>query len=241
MSGDLKVLRGLEAVLFDLDDTLVQTTYFNERSLDAAMKVLEDRGVTLPLSKEETRAGLLRIKIETGVEFRRALPELEKLFGMSDRKTLVELTLAYDGAENENMRLFPAVSDLLRFLVGSGIAIGVITSGDSYRQWNKLIRTGIQDIFDLVLISEEVGMEKPDPAIYNSALQLLRLEPESCAFVGDRLDTDILGANRAGLVSIRVRQGRNAATEPKNGDEKPDFDFPDIKSLMERLTIAFST
>lgn len=241
LSTDLKALQGLKAVLFDLDDTLVQTTYFNDKSLDAAMKVLEDRGVALPQSKEETRAGLLTIKIKAGIEFRKAFPELEKLLGTTDKNVLVELTLAYDGAENENMRLFPGVSDLLRFLVGSGVDIGVITSGDTYRQRNKLIRTGMQDIFDVVLISEEVGMEKPDPRIYDAALQLLGLQPEECAFVGDKLDTDILGANRSGLVSMRVRQGRNAVTEPKSDEEKPDFDFPDMRRLFEIFTIALST
>jgi len=231
-------LSNLEAILFDLDDTLVQTTYFNDQSLAAVAKVLEDRHIELALSEQEVRDLILKVKIQYGTAHWKVFEELEKGLGIHDRKILTELTLAYDLAEDNNIRLFPGVTELLKFLIQKGIKTGIVTNGDSYRQWKKLILTGIQDVFDVVIISEEVGIEKPDPSIYRRALYSLEVESNDAMFVGDKPDTDITGANRAGVISIRVRQGRNAKVEPANDDEKPDIDLPSIDILRTYLAVS---
>lgn len=71
---------------------------------------------------------------------------------------------------------------------------------------------------------------KPEVAMFNLAMQQMGARPETTAMIGDRLDTDILGAQRAGLTSIFVLSGSNTRTEAEAFN--PDFIFEDIADLL---------
>jgi 4-nitrophenyl phosphatase len=71
---------------------------------------------------------------------------------------------------------------------------------------------------------------KPEPAMFKLAMDQMGAKPETTAMIGDRLDTDILGAQRAGLTSIFVLSGSNTRTEA--AEFKPDFIFEDIADLL---------
>ncbi|MCB1743202.1 MAG: HAD-IA family hydrolase, partial [Gammaproteobacteria bacterium] len=73
---------------------------------------------------------------------------------------------------------------------------------------------------------------KPNPAIFELALARLRLDARDVLMIGDTLDTDILGANRAGIRSVLVRSGN-----PPDSDSHaiPDFSLDDLASLREHL------
>jgi 4-nitrophenyl phosphatase len=71
---------------------------------------------------------------------------------------------------------------------------------------------------------------KPEPAMFNLAMDQMGAKPETTAMIGDRLDTDILGAQRAGLTSIFVLSGSNTRTEAEAFG--PDFVFEDIADLL---------
>ena len=81
------------------------------------------------------------------------LEELEKTLGISDEKTLTELVVAYEKFEHSSLRLFPGVTDLPKLLIRNKIKMGVVTNGDAFRQWKKLLVLGIADLFDFVAIS----------------------------------------------------------------------------------------
>jgi HAD superfamily hydrolase (TIGR01549 family) len=237
----LDKLSSLSAVLFDLDDTLVQTTHFNNMSLASAIKVLEDRIYPSPDQEriEQFRTKILETKIKHGIEFRPVFEKLERDLGIKDKMVLTELTWAYDRAEEVNMKLFPGASHLLKSLLQNKLKIGVVTNGDSYRQWKKLLLTGIGEFFETVIISQEVNRAKPDPEIFQMALgEIGEVEASKCAFVGDDPKNDIAGANKSNLISIRVRQGRNATKEPANTEQEPQFEFRGLKELKDSLSIA---
>jgi len=71
---------------------------------------------------------------------------------------------------------------------------------------------------------------KPEPAMFNLAMEQMGAKPETTAMIGDRLDTDILGAQRAGLTSIFVLSGSNTRSEAT--EFNPDFIFEDIADLL---------
>jgi 4-nitrophenyl phosphatase len=76
---------------------------------------------------------------------------------------------------------------------------------------------------------------KPYPAIYNAALKELNSNPEDTLMVGDRLDTDILGANRLGIDSAAVLTGTTSREEINTSDIKPGFVFEDLPALIQAL------
>ncbi|MCJ8010800.1 HAD family hydrolase [Paenibacillus sp. KQZ6P-2] len=76
---------------------------------------------------------------------------------------------------------------------------------DTLIQHGKINQLGIRDDFDLIIVSEEAGIKKPDPGIFNMALEKLQLEPKECIFVGDHPVNDIEGAAKAGMETIWIQ------------------------------------
>jgi HAD superfamily hydrolase (TIGR01509 family) len=85
-----------------------------------------------------------------------------------------------------------------------------------------MARDGIDRYFELWTVSEEVGAEKPDPALFRHALAGAGVPPERCAMVGDRLDNDVEPARRLGMVGVWLLRG-----------EAPDRPTPDQLSRAD--------
>jgi HAD superfamily hydrolase (TIGR01549 family) len=90
--------------------------------------------------------------------------------------------------------------------------IGVLAN---QQRWIRetLTRDGLHDFFDIWIISEEIGFEKPDPRIFKAAIEAAGVSAWRCALVGDRLDNDIVPAKSAGMRAIWLLRGE-APNEP---------------------------
>ncbi|MGG4345839.1 HAD family hydrolase [Paenibacillus lautus] len=95
-------------------------------------------------------------------------------------------------------QLFP----VLRQLKSKGLKLGIITNGTVQVQEGKIQRLGIREYFDSIVISEETGVKKPDPAIYMKVLERLNVLPSETWFVGDHPHNDIIGAAQCGIKPI---------------------------------------
>lgn len=71
--------------------------------------------------------------------------------------------------------------------------LGLITNGPSNAQWEKIHKLHLRKYFDVILVSNDLPWEKPDPRIFKEACQFLNVVPSTCIMVGDKLETDILG------------------------------------------------
>ena len=92
----------------------------------------------------------------------------------------------------------------LAALHARGVRIGVVSNSDGFVE-SYLDRAGLLDYIDVVVDSQLVGVEKPDPRIFRCALERLGIEPDGVPFVpfvGDRYDVDVLGAQAVGLRGI---------------------------------------
>ncbi|MDP6502742.1 MAG: HAD family hydrolase [Planctomycetota bacterium] len=87
----------------------------------------------------------------------------------------------------------------LRAIFDSEILLGMVTNGSIRMQSKKIDTLGIASLFKKIVISEEVGIDKPDPRIFIEALDGLGVEPECAWFVGDHPEKDIMGAQRLGM------------------------------------------
>jgi putative hydrolase of the HAD superfamily len=85
-----------------------------------------------------------------------------------------------------------------------GTRFGIITNGDLTVQLAKLSSLGILDRFEHVVASGELDFAKPDARIFEHAVALFGVSPADAAYVGDRFETDALGAARAGLTGVWV-------------------------------------
>jgi len=97
--------------------------------------------------------------------------------------------------------LFPGTIPLLKSL-SSSYRLGLITNGRSDLQRSVIETHGLQHIFDPILISEEVGLSKPDPALFLRPVQAFGLEPEQVLFIGDHPLHDVAGAKAVGMPAL---------------------------------------
>lgn len=202
----------ISAVLFDLDETLFDHQYARLAALQA-IRAIEPALARYPLAQlDRTFERLLAEihfslvltgKISQAESRRRRMQQLLEEFRIDlPRKRVGELIATRWAAYRLHRRAVPGARALLRHLKDSGITVGVVTNNLLSEQEEKLRVTGLEDLVDELVCSEEVGVTKPDPRIFRVALERTRSTPRTAVMVGDMWDYDILGATRVGFRSV---------------------------------------
>lgn len=99
-------------------------------------------------------------------------------------------------------RLFDDALPCLRALRAAGLRVAAVTNAHGQYQRAKLDAVGLHSEFDVVVISGELGVAKPNPSIFLAACHALGSDPAQTVHVGDRFEQDALAANRAGLHGV---------------------------------------
>jgi putative hydrolase of the HAD superfamily len=128
---------------------------------------------------------------------------------------------------------FPKLHQTLQTLVQKGFALGLVTNGQSTSQNPKIDGLGIRLYFQVVLVSESVGVRKPDPKIFHMALEALQIEPSEAVFVGDNPLADVAGAKAVGMRAIWVED--DYWEEPAIADSKIS-QLSDLPDLVDQLS-----
>lgn len=222
----------IKAILFDIDNVLYNSSHQVEMARRGAIEAMVGAGLGLPM--EEAYEKLEGIVKQSGSNFNK---HYDLLVGdRKDRSKLIAAGIvAYHNTKRNYLKPYDDTAPTLARLKDSGYKIGVITDGLSIKQWEKLVRLGLQDTFDCVVISEEIGAEKPDIKLFQKACDELEVKPEECLYVGDRLNTDITGANRAGMRSVRLLRGKYKDEKPKGLQEQPSFEIRRMEEILEIL------
>jgi putative hydrolase of the HAD superfamily len=131
-------------------------------------------------------------------------------------------------ARGDAWRVYPDVARTFDALRHRGIKIGLVSNWDC-RLPPLLQGLGLWDMFDVPVVSFQVGVEKPDPAIFEHALRAGGATPERCVHVGDSYEQDVVGARRAGIRPVWLRR--------RGEGEKTARDVKIIRSLDEVLRL----
>ena len=129
--------------------------------------------------------------------------------------------------------LYPGAKEILQRL-GTSYKLGIIANQD-FGTEQRLTKFGIRQFFNLVIASAEEGVEKPDLRIFRIALERADCKPEKAVMIGDRIDNDIIPANKMGIKTVWIKQGFSYYTEPKAVEEKPDY----IVNSLAEITVLF--
>ena len=134
--------------------------------------------------------------------------------------------------------LFPDAGDAVHELA-SRYRLGLIANQlGAVRE--ALERDGLADAFEVWAISEELGLEKPDPRIYRAALEQAEADPARAVMCGDRLDYDIRPAKDAGMRTVWVLRGE-APSDPSPGQlAEPDASVHTLGELSAAIEVLES-
>ena len=100
--------------------------------------------------------------------------------------------------------------------------IGIIANQNLGSE-ERLEKLGLLKYIDLVIASAEEGVSKPDLRIFQIALARADCKPDDAIMVGDRLDNDIIPANKIGMKTVWIKQGFSKYSSPKEKEEQPDW------------------
>jgi putative hydrolase of the HAD superfamily len=123
----------------------------------------------------------------------------------------------------------PGAVETVKALHEAGVKTGILTNGNTRVQNSKIDSIGLRACLDVVVISEAVGLKKPDRAIFALALTDLGVDAQSTLFVGDNPEVDIVGAAAAGLQTAWFRNG---AIWPEGLLPRADVDIDTIGEVL---------
>jgi putative hydrolase of the HAD superfamily len=217
------------AILFDLDDTLndrqATLKIFVEHFLQEFSAKLEPISFDdLLLEYQRLDAGGYRPRDQVHAMLAESLPWLEPV------KPLTLVTFWYG--------LFPKLSvpmpharETLIALKSRGIKLGLVTNGKSKIQNQKVDTLELREFLDVILVSEDAGIKKPDPSIFQIALEHLQLEAEHVWMVGDHPVNDVLGARGAGLTGVWLKNANHVWPN----DSERSLEIESLPELLELL------
>jgi 5'-nucleotidase len=187
-------------ILFDLDDTLFD--FPAAEALDAALahysvtltaEMLADYQALNKALWEQYSAGQIDVQTLKQARFRELAPRL----GVS----ALELNQTFLQAILQKSQPLTGVAQTLRQLQGK-VGMGIITNGFADIQHARLNQSGLADCFDFILVSEELGVNKPDPRIFEAALaRMTDVKAADVLMVGDNPQTDVAGAAGVGMAT----------------------------------------
>jgi putative hydrolase of the HAD superfamily len=216
----------IRAVIFDLDNTLVDFMAMKRQAIDAAIHAMRDAGWRLPA--EEIRSRIDRIYAERGIEFQNVFDQLlYDEFSKIDYKILSAGIIAYRRAREAALVPYPHVYLTLIELAKMDLKLAVVSDAPAREAWLRL--TYLNHLFDVVVTFDESGKRKPDPVPFQKALDRLGVQPNEALMVGDWAERDVVGAAQVGMKTAFARYGDTFGTLVSNAD----FELDDIADLID--------
>ncbi len=251
-----------KAVVFDLDNTLVDFAHMKERACDAAVRAMRSHG--LKTSFSNAKRSLFALYCEHGIENKGIFQIfLKRELGAVDYKLLSNAIVAYRREENDYVVPYPGTRETLAVLKKKKIKLAVLTDAPRLRAWNRLAAMGLTPYFDFVLTLAETKRRKPHSAPFNAVMKKMKklekigapdapaLQPHEILFVGDSPGRDMAGAKRAGMKTCLARYGMRGWSKPvwravrryfvdavgkpkaKENRVRPDFVIDDVRELAK--------
>lgn len=208
------VLRTIDTVLFDLDDTLHDDTAAYQEAArmvadDIARRHAIDPAALLAAYVAEASAFWKKLSVEhltIGITDTRAQlwSDALRVVGIDDIPLAERCAADYTRYRADVLELSPGALDCIETLRERGCKLGIVTNGFAATHHEKIARLGLTPLFDALFIADEMGMVKPDPAVFRHACEVLGSVPERTAMVGDRYDRDIVGAKLTGMFTVLI-------------------------------------
>ncbi|ADG13470.1 HAD superfamily (subfamily IA) hydrolase, TIGR02253 [Methanocaldococcus infernus ME] len=217
----------IKGILFDLDDTLYNSSEFVSIARREAVKSMIDAGLNVSL--DEAMEILNKIIKDKGSNYGKHFDDLVKsVLGRYDPMIIATGIITYHNVKVALLRPYPNTIKTLIELKKMSLKLGVLTDGLTIKQWEKLIRLGIHTFFDEVITSEEFGLGKPHLEFFKYGLKRFGLKGEEVIYVGDRIDRDIEPAKKVGMITVRILRGKY-----KDMEGKADYTIKDLWELIE--------
>ena len=217
----------IKAIIFDLDNTLIDFMTMKKMSCDAAMTAMIGSG--LNVDKSKGMDALFDLYGKYGMEEKTIFQKfLKKTAKKIDYEILASGIVAYRRVRSGFLEPYPHVSRVLFELKKRGIKLAIVSDAPRLKAWIRLVAMKINHLFDVVVTFDDTKKFKPSTEPFKVAFKKLNVKPHECLMVGDRPERDIKGAKSLGMATCFAKYGN-----PSASGSGADYEINDIKELLE--------
>jgi putative hydrolase of the HAD superfamily len=198
----------IKAVLFDLDQTLIDFMNMKAESCKSAIKAMIKTG--LKINEKTGYRKLMHTYFKVGIESDIAFTKfLEEETGEADEKILKAGINAYLKTKPSLIKPYPHVLETLEYLKSLNLKLGIITDAPRTKATQRLEGMNILHFFDLIITFDDTAEKKPSEKPFKLAMKILNLNPEEIIFVGDSMTRDIKPAKKLGMKTLRIKRAED--------------------------------
>ncbi|CAN5811519.1 HAD-IA family hydrolase [soil metagenome] len=232
----------IRAVLFDLDDTLFDHQYCSRAAL-AVVRTLHPAfgSIDIPILEaahsrilETLHADVMGGRIPLDSARVERFRQLYETAGVEADATLASRTaVAYRDAYIDARQAVAGAASVLA-AVHRRAKVGIVSNNLLQEQREKLRHCGLESFYDVLVVSEEFGVSKPDPRLFEIALARVECAADETVMVGDSWSADVMGAFAAGIRPIWFN--RNATEAPAGAPPVPVIaSFDDVDGVLRMI------
>ncbi len=223
----------VKAVIFDLDNTLVDFMRMKKTCVDAAINAMISAG----LKMSHTKASKLMYELydQYGIEYNHIFQRfLEEANRNIDYHILAAGIIAYRKAQAGVQEPYAAVMPTLMHLRERGYKLAILSDAPRLKAWLRLVELRLDSFFDVVVTFDDTGERKPHPLPFKMVLKKLALLPENCLMVGDWPERDLEGAKALGIKCAFAKYGYMSLTG-KPPKVEANYTLHSISDLLKIL------
>jgi len=218
------------AVLFDLDNTLLDFWNFKQEAARAAAKAMVKKG--LPEKEDKIYKRIFEVYDEYGVEYQKTFYQVIHPYkleiGQAERIQQAAI-VAYLETKFRVLKPYPGVMPTLN-KIKKHTKIGIVTDAPRNKAWMRLVISGLDGLFETVVTTDDTKVRKPHRAPFESALRRMNINAKDTLFVGDNNDRDMLGAKNLGMKVCMAKYGEKL---PRTKEVKLDYEIKNFKELLK--------
>ncbi|MDP6592769.1 MAG: HAD-IA family hydrolase [Candidatus Marinimicrobia bacterium] len=217
----------IKAVIFDLDNTLLDFIKMKQNAIRASVDSMVEAG--LDIDAEKAYNDIMHLYETQGWENQEVFNDfLKQEHGSVDFKFLAAGIVAYRRAREASLMLYPNVQRTLITLAKMGIKLAVVSDAPTREAWLRIYYLNLHHLFDLVLTFDDVGERKPSPKGFQLVLDRLKLDPAEVLMVGDWPERDVVGASKLGIRTVFAQYGDTFGTK----DSGADWDVENVYEIV---------
>jgi putative hydrolase of the HAD superfamily len=224
----------VKAVIFDIEDTLFDSSLQMRMTRLNAVRAMIEAG--LPVDVETGYRTLEDIVNQYGPHYTKHFDKLLERLGLKwNPQVIAAGVVAYRDTSQAYLKPFPDTIPTLIKLRDLQYKLGVASDGRAVKQWQKLIQLGINHLFHSVVVSEDLGTEELTEDLFKKCAEDLEVAPKEAAYVSSKPNKGILYANKASLLTVRLRKGDSLVEEPELPKAKAKYEIERLSDIIKAL------
>ncbi|MHC4884022.1 MAG: HAD-IA family hydrolase [Planctomycetota bacterium] len=230
----------LEAIFFDVDDTLFSTTEFAAAARRNAVRAMIQAG--LDIEEDECLRELEEVIQEFSSNYEHHFDKLllrlprERLRGVSPLVLVAAGMTGYHDTKFHGLSPYEDAIEVLKILGERGLKLGIISAGIGIKQAEKVVRLGLNALVSsqAIFITDSIGIAKSNPKLYLRACAHFHVAPERTMYVGDNPAVDVDVPHEAGMITVHSRRsGKHLNDENQHDPDHIIHNFWDLLEIID--------